>query len=518
MFPVREDMLRVMPELIWGGSGVLLMLFQPFVRNRHFFTFLALVGSLLGTLGAMWPAALGGTAFGGIIQADAFSFFFHLLIGLVVFLVVLAAGPYLERERLAFPEFFALTLFAAAGMGILASAQELVTAFIGLELSSISSYVLAGYRRESLKSSESSLKYFLLGSFATAFFLYGIALVYGATGTTNLSGMAEAGVSNNLLKLGFSLILIGLGFKVAVAPFQIWTPDVYEGAPTPVTALFSAGPKAAAFALLLRIFAGVPAATQFPVTALFSAGPKAAAFALLLRIFAGVPAATQFWFWAFWVLAVLTMFAGNLGALVQTNVKRMLAYSSIAHAGYILVAFASVTFLAQEGAAAAAPAYAAILFYLLSYSLVKLGAFTIVSQFGGEGEKHLSLDDYAGLGQRQPFAAAALALFLLSLLGLPVTAGFFGKFYIFKAAVNSHLIWLAILMAVNSVIGAYYYLRVIVVMYMREPSAETAASAPMRFPLTVNLVLTIAAVGTIYFGLFPNQVLNFVLQSNLLGH
>jgi len=487
MFPVREDMLRVMPELIWCGFGVLVMLFQPFVRNRHFFTFLALLGSLLGTLSAMWPAALGGTAFGGIIQADAFSFFFHLLIGLVVSLVVLAAGPYLERERLAFPEFFALTLFATAGMGVLASAQELVTAFIGLELSSISSYVLAGYRRESLKSSESSLKYFLLGSFATAFFLYGIALVYGATGTTNLSRMADVGTSGNLLKLGFSLILIGLGFKVAVAPFQIWTPDVYEGAPTPVTALFSAGPKAAAFALLLRIFAGVPAVTQF-------------------------------WFWAFWVLAVLTMFAGNLGALVQTNVKRMLAYSSIAHAGYILVAFASVTFLAQEGAAAAAPAYAAILFYLLSYALVKLGAFTIVSQFGGEGEKHLSLDDYAGLGQRQPFAAAALALFLLSLLGLPVTAGFFGKFYIFKAAVNSHLIWLAILMAVNSVIGAYYYLRVIVVMYMREPSAETASSAPMRFPLTVNLVLSVAAAGTIYFGLFPNQVLNFVLQTNLLGH
>jgi NADH-quinone oxidoreductase subunit N len=487
MFPVREDMLRVMPELIWCGFGVLVMLFQPFVRNRHFFTFLALLGTLLGTLSALWPAALGGTAFGGIIQADAFSFFFHLLIGLVVFLVVLAAGPYLERERLAFPEFFALTLFATAGMGVLASAQELVTAFIGLELSSISSYVLAGYRRESLKSSESSLKYFLLGSFATAFFLYGIALVYGATGTTNLSRMVDASASGNLLKLGFSLILIGLGFKVAVAPFQIWTPDVYEGAPTPVTALFSSGPKAAAFALLLRIFASVPAATQF-------------------------------WFWAFWVLAVLTMFAGNLGALVQTNVKRMLAYSSIAHAGYILVAFASVTFLAQEGAAAAAPAYAAILFYLLSYALVKLGAFTIVSQFGGEGEKHLSLDDYAGLGQRQPFAAAALALFLLSLLGLPVTAGFFGKFYIFKAAVNSHLIWLAILMAVNSIIGAYYYLRLIVVMYMREPSAETASSAPMRFPLTVNLVLTIAAAGTVYFGLFPNQVLNFVLQNNLLGH
>ena len=486
MFPVREDIFRVMPELIWCGFGVLVMLFQPCVRSRHFFTFLTLLGSALGTAAALGISRYGGTAFGGLIQADSFSYFFHLLIGLVVFLVVLAAGPYLDRERLPLPEFYALVFFATAGMGILASAQELLTAFIGLELSSISSYVLAGYRRDSLKSSESSLKYFLLGSFATAFFLYGIALFYGATGTTNLSQMTGADPSQNLLRLGFSLILMGLGFKVAAAPFQIWTPDVYEGAPTPVTALFSAGPKAAAFALLLRIFATVPAATQF-------------------------------WFWAFWVLAVLTMFAGNLGALVQTNVKRMLAYSSIAHAGYILVAFAAVTYLAQDGRAAAAPAYAAILFYLLSYALVKLGAFTIVSQFGGEGEKHLSLDDYAGLGQRQPVAAAALALFLLSLLGLPVTAGFFGKFYIFKAAVNSHLIWLAILMAINSVIGAYYYLRLIVVMYMRDPSAEVAATTPMRFPLSVNLVLAVAAIGTILFGIMPNPVLNFVLQPTLLG-
>ncbi len=252
------------------------------------------------------------------------------------------------------------------------------------------------------------------------------------------------------------------------------------------------------------------------MTALFSAGPKAAAFALLLRIFATVPAATHFWFWAFWVLAVLTMFAGNLGALVQSNVKRMLAYSSIAHAGYILVAFAAVTFLAGNSESGAAPAYAAVLFYLVSYALVKLGAFTMVSQLGGAGEKHLALEDYAGLGQRQPVAAAVLSLFLLSLLGLPVTAGFFGKFYIFKAAVNSHLIWLAVLMAINSVIGAYYYLRLIVVMYMREPSAE-ATPAVVGFPLTVNLVLTIAALGTVYFGLFPNRILNFVLQSNLLG-
>ncbi|HXM96010.1 MAG TPA: NADH-quinone oxidoreductase subunit N [Candidatus Dormibacteraeota bacterium] len=485
--PTNLDMLAVLPELLWCGFGVLLMLLQPFVSNRHFFTFLALVGTSMGAAAAVIPAAHAGPAFGGLVQADAFALFFRLLVGLVGFLVVLAAGPYLQRERLPFPEFYALLLFATAGMGVLASAQELLTAFIGLELSSISSYILAGYRRDSLKSSESSMKYFLLGSFATAFFLYGIALVYGAAGTTNLGRMSAVDPGSALLKLGLAMILIGLGFKVAAAPFQIWTPDVYEGAPTPVTALFSAGPKAAAFALLLRIFAIVPAATHL-------------------------------WFWAFWVLAVLTMFAGNLGALLQTNVKRLLAYSSIAHAGYVLVAFAAVTFLAGNSEVGASAAYAAILFYLLGYALVKIGAFTIVSQLGGLAEKNLSLDDYAGLAQRQPVVAAALSLFLLSLLGLPVTAGFFGKFYIFKAAVNSHLLWLAVLMAINSVIGAYYYLRVIVVMYMRDPSTEISSAPPARFPLTVKLVLAITVAATVYLGLFPNHILNFILQPNLLNH
>jgi NADH-quinone oxidoreductase subunit N len=485
--PTIADFYRVLPELLWCGFGLLAMFLQPFVRNRHFFTALAFIGALAGTAGSCLSFRNPGAGFFGLIQADAFSFFFHLLVGTVAVLVVLAAGPYLDRERLPVAEFYALLLFATAGMGVLASAQELLTAFIGLEMSSISSYILAGYRRDALKSSESAMKYFLLGSFATAFFLYGIALVYGATGTTRLDKMVDADGASTLLKLGLSMILIGLGFKVAAAPFQIWTPDVYEGAPTPVTALFSAGPKAAAFALLLRIFATVPAATQF-------------------------------WFWAFWILAALTMFAGNLGALVQTNVKRLLAYSSIAHAGYILVAFAAVTSMARGGRAEAAAAYAAVLFYLLSYALVKLGAFTIVSQLGGTGEKNLLLDDYAGLSQRQPVVAAMLSIYLLSLLGLPVTAGFFGKFYIFKAAVNSHLLWLAVLMAINSIIGAYYYLRLIVLMYMREPSAEAAAAAPVGFPLTVNVVLAVTAIGTILFGLMPNPVINFILQPTLFGH
>src|SRR5881296_1474703 len=270
MSPPAEDILRVMPELIFCGFGVLLMLLQPCLRERNGMAFLALCGAGLGTVASIFPLVNAGSAFGELIRADGFSGFFHLLVGLGAFLVILASAPYLERERLAPAEFYALVLFATAGMGVLASAQELLTAFIGLEMSSISSYVLAGYRRESLKAGESAMKYFLLGSFATAFFLYGIALVYGATGTTRLSGMgSEELFHSTYFELGLGMILIGLGFKVAAAPFQVWTPDVYEGAPTPVTALFSAGPKAAAFALLLRIFATVPAATHF-------------------------------WFWAFW--------------------------------------------------------------------------------------------------------------------------------------------------------------------------------------------------------------------------
>ena len=211
------------------------------------------------------------------------------------------------------------------------------------------------------------------------------------------------------------------------------------------------------------------------------------------------------------------MFAGNLGALVQTNVKRLLAYSSIAHAGYILVAFAAVTYMTPNLNEGGSPAFAAVLFYLVSYALVKIGAFTIVSQIGGVGEKHLSIEDYAGLGQRQPVVAATLSLFLLSLLGLPITAGFFGKLYIFKSAVDSHLIWLAVIMAINSVIGAYYYFRLIVLMYMREPSEEIAAAPLVRFPATIVLVLLITAISTVYLGLFPNQMLNFILQPTLIG-
>jgi NADH-quinone oxidoreductase subunit N len=480
MFPPVQDLYRIAPEIVLCVFGMLVMLLAPLVpKTRHgVLAGISLLGAALALASTYYPLTRPGLAYSGLLRADAFSIFFHWIVIGVAFLAILGSVDYLKREDLDAAEFCALILFATAGMGVMAAAHELLTAFIGLEMSSIASYILVTYRRDAPRSNEAAMKYFLLGSFATAFFLYGIALSFGATGSTHLDLMTPLAndSSHTLLKIGMGFIFIGLAFKVAAAPFQLWTPDVYEGAPAPVTALLSTGPKAAAFALALRILASVDAAA--PV-----------------------------WFWALWVAAALSMFTGNLSAIVQTSMKRMLAYSSIAHAGYILVALtaAAATDHPEAGIAAA-------LFYLVSYALVKMGAFLIVAQLGGPGESHVDIDDLTGLGRRQPAMAACLSVFLLSLLGLPILAGFLGKFYVFNAALESNLIWLAILLALNSVIGSYYYLRVIVVMYMREPAAEIAA---VPVPWTLSVVLWIAAAGTVYAGLFPGRIIDFAAKAAL---
>src|SRR6266576_616657 len=448
MLPPLQDLYRIAPEIVLCAFGMLVMFLAPIIpKTRHgVLSAISLLGAALALAATQFLALYPGPAYSGLLRSDAFSLFVHLIVCGVAFLAILGSANYLKREDLDAGEFCALILLATAGMGVMASAQELLTAFIGLEMSSIASYILASYKRDAPRSNEAAMKYFLLGSFATAFFLYGIALTYGATGTTHLDlvGQAGAQTSTTLLKMGLGFVFVGLAFKVAAAPFQLWTPDVYEGAPAPVTAMLSTGPKAAAFALALRILANIEAASAL-------------------------------WFWALWVAAVLSMFAGNLGALVQTNIKRMLAYSSIAHAGYILVALAAAAATDRPEAG-----IAAALFYLVSYALVKL--------------------------------AACLSLLLLSLLGLPVTAGFLGKFYVFNAALESNLIWLAILLALNSVIGAYYYFRVMVAMYMREPNQEIAAEP---VPWTVSIVLWIAAAGTGYVGLLPTRVIGFAAKAAL---
>jgi NADH-quinone oxidoreductase subunit N len=483
MFPSAQDLMCIAPELVLCAAGVLIMVLDPFLvtdptaargGGRRVADVLALLGSAGALAAVYFPMTHQGVAFGGLLRIDAFSVFLHLIVCGIALLVALGAPSYLDRERLAHGEFFALVLFATVGMGVMASAQELITGFVALEVSSISSYILAGYRRDSKISDEAAMKYFLLGSFASAFFLYGIALVYGASGTTILPRVDASLMNGTLLTLGLALIFVGLGFKVAAAPFQLWTPDVYEGAPAPVTAMMSTGPKAAAFALFLRI--------------------------LMVVAHAG-----SIWFWVIWISAVLTMFMGNLAAIAQTSVKRMLGYSSIAHAGYILVAFAARNEIGT----------AAVLFYLAAYALMKVGAFTTVAWLGGTGERYLDLDDYAGLAHSRPVTAACLSIFLLSLLGLPVTAGFLGKFYIFDAALRSHLVWLAVLLAINSVVGAYYYLRVIVAMYMREPKRIFSNE---KIPAGVAAVLTLAVAGTIYLGLFPNRIMDLATQAAAMLH
>ncbi len=475
MFPPLQDLYRIAPEIALCVFGILIMLIDPFVPagRKRSMGWLAFVGTLVALASLRFMFTHLGSAYSGLLRVDIFSLFVHGIVIAVAALAVLGSFDYLDHENIQRGEYYALLLFATAGMGILASANELITAFVGLEISSISTYILAGFRRRALKSNESSLKYFLLGSFATAFFLYGIALTYGATRSTRFEAINRAIVAHGsgaLLILGLGLIFVGLGFKVVAAPFQIYTPDVYEGAPTPVTAVLACGPKAAAFAIMLRVF------------------------------YSAFGNASHIWFWAIWVSAVLTMCIGNFAALVQSNVKRLLAYSSIAHAGYILVAFA----------AASEIGVAAVLFYLAAYAAMTLGAFLIVAHVGGAGERRLDVADYAGLGTSQPWVAACFSLFLLSLLGLPATAGFLGKFYAFSAAVDQRIVWLVVIAAINSVIGSYYYLKVIVAMYFREPNNDWTPS-PMHAPMFIVLLLT--AIGTIYLGILPDRVMQWAIAS-----
>ncbi len=481
--PSNADMLRFLPEIILTVVGTLLMVLAPLVRRRasDLFGNLALAG-LAAALGASFYAyTIQGPAFGGMLSVDGFATFFRALVILVGILTVLPSYRFLRRQGAETAEYHALLLFSITGQCLMAAANDLIIIFIGLEISSIASYVLAGYLREDKRANEAALKYFLLGSFATAFFLYGVALIYGSTGSINLAAVRAAVQGQSgpppapvFVGVAAAMMFVGLGFKVSASPFQVWAPDVYQGAPTPVTAFLSTGPKAAAFAIFLRIF----------MTAFEPIGGG--------------------WEPLVWFSALLSMTIGNFAALLQSNVKRMLAYSSIAHAGYVLVALT-----ARSGAGSAAA-----MFYLAAYAFMNVGAFAVVGHLSGKGERYQSIEDFAGLGQKQPLTAAMLSIFLLSLIGVPLTGGFFGKFYIFKAALESHLVWLTVLGLLTSAVAAYYYLRVIVMMYFREPSEAVSDAEPLTPGLRAALV--VPAVATLFLGIFPNWVLEFAGKSSTL--
>ena len=495
----------ILPETIVSVAGVLVMLIDAFTRRptQRWLTGLVSLAGLGGAAAAcfvLWGEAAGGAqAFNGMVVLDRMRLSFTLVFIVVSALTVFVSMVWVEWERLPAGEFHSLLLFATVGMMLMASGGDLVMVFLGLELLSIATYVMAGFRRTDLRSNESSIKYFILGSFSSAFLLYGIALVYGGTVVRSGAAAAAAGTTNilevahrlgapeslaypALLYAGAAMLLVGFGFKIATAPFHVWTPDVYEGAPTPVTAFMAAGPKAAGFAAFMRVFL-----FGFPFIA--AAG--------------GAAAVHRTWLAALAALAALTMCVGNLAALVQTNVKRLLAYSSIAHAGYAMVGFVAAG--AAEDAARRDAAVGAVVFYLLAYAVMNLGAFAVVTLVARGGDRRTELEDYAGIGFTAPALSLTLSLFLLSLIGIPLTAGFMGKVAVFSAALEQDYVWLVVVGVLNSAVSVYYYLRLIVVMFFRERTTAWAAPA---VPASVAVALVLTVLGVLYLGIFPGHVMD----------
>ena len=511
--PPDVNFTLILPEIIISVAGVLVMLVDAFARRpgqRWATGALSLAGLLAATVSCLWLWDAGGalkrSAFNGMIVLDYMRLSFTLVFIVIAALTVLVSMIWVEQENLPAGEFHSLLLFATVGMMLMASGGDLVIIFLGLELLSIATYVMAGFRKTDLRSNESSLKYFILGSFSSAFLLYGIALIYGATatripggaggaqlsaGTTNIAEIAQRLSDPNLLYTpllfaGAAMLMIGFGFKIATAPFHVWTPDVYEGAPTPVTAFMAAGPKAAGFASFMRVFL-----FAFPFVSALQ-GTTTVAGQL-----------HEAWLGALALLAALTMTIGNTVALVQNNVKRMLAYSSIAHAGYALVGFVAAG--ASRDDADRLSAIAAVIFYLLSYAVMNLGAFAVVTLIARGGDRRTDVEDYAGIGFRAPALAFALSLFLLSLLGIPLTAGFMGKIMVFREAINRGYVWLVVVGVLNTAISVYYYLRLIVVMFFRERTTEWGAP---RVPASIAVALVLTVIGVFYLGIFPGRVID----------
>ena len=470
----HDLLLTLLPELVLTGWALVLLLVVAWrhttVRDLRIaggITLAALASTAVATWWLWWNrAAVQGLV--GMVAADDFRWVADWIFLGAAALTVLISFAYLEREQLLAPEYYVLLVFGTLGMMIMAAGADLMVIFLGLELMSVAVYVLAGFDRRRARSAEAALKYFLLGAFASGFLLYGIALLYGATGTTNLS-LIGAQVSfmpqpSVMLLAGSALLIVGFAFKIAAVPFHMWAPDVYDGAPTPVTAFMATGVKAAAFAALFRI---------------------------LVEAFGGVPA----WHDILWLLAVVTMIGGNLFALAQRSLKRMLAYSSVAHAGYLLVAIT----------AGGASGTSAFIVYVIAYTLMSLGAFAVLTAKGKNGESDVLIDDLAGLAGRRPWLAFALAVCMLSLLGFPGTAGFIGKWYILLAATGAGENWLAAILVLTSVVSAGYYLPVIMAMYMKPEPIETA-HADVHLDRWGRGAVAVVVLALLLFGVWPNRL------------
>ncbi len=473
IFP-QVDLNLILPFLIISITGLAILMIDLFLSKdrKWLLGYLGIAGLILAGWVSLNLWGNGGYGFRDMVMMDNLAIIFNLIFITASILSILMSIDYIQNFRMNYGEYYALLLFATSGMVLMAGSTNLVTIFLGLEILSLALYILAGLNRRDIRSNEAALKYFLLGAFATGFVLYGITLFYGGTGSTNLMSVSPIGTGNITLQIGLGLLLVGFGFKVSAVPFHMWTPDVYEGAPTPVTAFMSVGSKAAGFAVLLRIFNQI-----YPI---------------------------HEWDKALIVISVLTMTVGNLVALAQTNIKRMLAYSSIAHAGSLFIA---LLVPGQFG-------MASLLFYIVAYLFMNLGAFASIMYLNKRGEESLLISDYAGLGGRYPFIGLSMALFMCSLAGIPPTAGFMGKFYIFSTGVNAGYVGLVIVGVLNSVLSVFYYLRLLVIMYMHEPTKDTPS---LYFSPLLAISIIICFCATIYAGIFPSSILEWLRGLKLQG-
>jgi len=484
------DLLAILPELIVIGAACLVLALDPITPpdKKDWLAWLAL-GALVVCIGVT-ASQMGGVvlAFSDLVIIDPYACFWKLLLYGASGLTILLSLSYLKEERIHLAEYYGFLLLSLVGMMVMVSAADLLTIYLGLELMSLALYVLAGFRRVESRSLEASAKYFVLGSFSSGILLYGISLLFGLTGSTRLSAIAVATSTNGLndpaMILAMALLVVGFGFKIAVVPFHMWTPDVYEGSPTSVTAFMAVASKVASFAAFMRVF------------------------------LEGLGGLKPHWEGLFLALCVATLVLGNVVAIVQTNIKRMLAYSSIAHAGYALIGVVVAGHPDAETSVRTL-GLSSVMLYLAVYAFMTLGAFAVVAMVRKQGVEGDEIEDFAGLSKRHPVAALLMLVFMVSLAGIPPTAGFIGKFYLFMAAIKAGLTWLAIVAVVLTAISAYFYLRVVMVMYMREPQSVGPAARFATSP-AIAVVLACALAGVVLLGLFPNVLVSLSSQSVLL--